>query len=256
MFMLLQKNILTALFACVLCCLYTTGQNAKPPAQKKDFVPPVRPFYYKDHDSSYYQSFERYITSRFYLSHKYAELQMQNAADVSALRYVPNTALAVGVGVTYQSLTLNLGYGFGFLNNDADRGKTKSFDVQAHIYGRKWIYDLLGTYYKGFYLTPKGLASVHPDNFYIRPDLRSQLLGLSAYRLLNPSRFSYRAALLENEKQKKSAGSFLIGAEIYYGNLKADSAFVPGSIANDYEQRGVNSFNFIKAGPGLGYVYT
>jgi hypothetical protein len=105
-------------------------------------------------------------------------------------------------------------------------------------------------------LTPKGFASGDPKKYYVRSDLRTQLLGLSAYRLLNPSKFSFRAALLENEQQKKSAGSFLVGAEIYYGIIRGDSAIVPATLEDNYLQKGVRRLDFIKIGPGLGYVYT
>ncbi|MEO5684758.1 MAG: DUF4421 family protein [Chitinophagaceae bacterium] len=228
----------------------------KTPVKKKEVIPVVKPSYYKDHDTTYYRSFERYITARFYFSQKYAGIELEKNASVSRFRYIPNTSLAAGVGITYQSLTVNLGYAFGFLNKDGEKGKTKSFDIQARVYGRTWTFDILGQFYKSFYLTPKGLAATGPSGYYIRPDLRTQLLGVSAYRLMNPSRFSFRAALLENEKQLKSAGSILIGAEIYYGSIKADSSFVPAALADNYTQKDVRRLDFIKIGPGIGYAYT
>jgi hypothetical protein len=219
-------------------------------------VAPVKPFYYHDHDSSYYQSFERYITARFYFSQKFTTLQVQRSPDIAPFRYVPNTNLTMGVGVTYQSLSVNLGYGFGFLNTDGEKGKTRYLDIQTHVYGRKMTVDLLGQFYRSYYIAPKGMASPERDKYYIRPDLRSRVLGVSAYRLLNPDRFSFRAAMLQNEQQKKSAGSFLLGAEIYYGVIQSDSSMIPGVLQDDFVQRDVRRLGFIKAGPGAGYAYT
>ncbi|MEP6749564.1 MAG: DUF4421 domain-containing protein [Bacteroidota bacterium] len=240
----------------MFACQQMIAQKNKTPAPNKEAIPPVRPFYYRDHDSSYYQSYERYITARFFLSRKYAGLELARSSNVSRLRYLPNTSLAAGIGVTYQSLSLNIAYAFGFLNNNHEKGKTRYLDIQPHIYGRKWIYDLTAQFYKGYYLNPKGFASGDAKNYYVRPDLRTQLLGIAAYRILNPSRFSFRAALLENEQQKKSAGSFLIGAEIYYGIIKGDSAVVPSVLESNYLQKGVRRLDFIKIGPGIGYAYT
>ncbi len=251
---MLQKAILQCTVCCLLFCNLAVAQNK--PTQKPDTVPAVKPFYYQDHDSSYYQSFERYIAARFFFSQKYAGLELERASGVARLRYLPNTSLAIGVGVTYQSLTLNIDYAFGFLNNDQQKGKTRYLDIQPHVYGRTWIYDLTAQFYKGFYLTPKGFASGDASKYYVRSDLHTQLLGLSAYRLLNPSRFSFRAALLENEQQRKSAGSLLLGAEIYYGTIKADSALVPSALSENYLQKGVRRLDFIKIGPGIGYAYT
>ena len=254
--MLLQKSSFPFILICALLGNQVHAQNQKTASPAKEKILPVRPFYYKDHDSSYYQSFERYITTRFYLSQKYAGLELERAPGISRFRYLANTSLTAGVGVTYQSISLNIGYAFGFLNTDHQKGKTRDLDLQTHIYGRAWTIDLTGQFYKSFYLTPKGLAASDANNYYIRPDLRMQLLGVSAYHLLNPSRFSFRAALLENEQQKKSAGSFLIGAEIFYGVIKADSSLVPVSLSQNYLQKDVRRLDFIKIGPGIGYAYT
>jgi hypothetical protein len=253
---MLQRYILPLSVFFFFSYFKVTAQQPKVQPGKNAFVPPVQPYYFKDHDSSYYQSFERYITARFFFSQKFAGLELERAANVSRFRYLPNTRLNMGVGVTYQSISLNLGYGFGFLNTDHDRGKTKSLDLQTHIYGRKWTIDLTGHLYKGFYLTPRGFSARSADSFYLRPDINIQLFGISAYRLINPSKFSYRAALIQNEKQKKSAGSLLIGAEIYYGKIKADSSLVPSLLAENYGQKGVRRLDFIKIGPGIGYAYT
>jgi len=254
--LLIQKNILPVFIFCCLFSQHLPAQQVKPRPIENKAVPPVRPFYFNDHDSSYYQSFERYITARFYFSQKFAGLELQRNSSISRVRYVPNTSLTMGVGVTYQSISINLGYGFGFLNSDDEKGKTRYLDLQSHVYGRKWTVDLIGQLYKGYYLSPKGLAAASPASFYIRPDLSTQLFGVSAYRLLNPDRFSYRAAMIQNEKQKKSAGSLLLGADIYYGKVKADSSLVPSILSENYPLPGVRRLDFIKIGPGIGYAYT
>lgn len=209
-----------------------------------------------DHDSTYYTSFAKDITARFYFSRKYTRLELERAEGVSKFVYEPNTSLNMGIGATYQSLTLNLAYGFGFLNNDKEKGKTKYLDLQSHLYGRKWTIDLFGQFYKGYYLQPKGLAAKDGESYYIRPDLHINLMGISVYRLLNPERFSYRAAMLQNERQEKSSGSFLLGLETYYGEVKADSSLVPTELANRYRQTGVRKLLFARVGPGAGYAHT
>lgn len=227
------------------------------PAQKKqEKTPDVRPSYYLDHDTNYYRSFERYITVRTYFSQKYGGFQPKNPAGAAKFQYYPNTTLTAGIGVTYQSISLNIGYGFGFLNNDREKGKTRYLDLQTHIYGRQWTIDLLGQLYKGYYLNPKGLAATDLQHYYLRPDLRVNLFGIAAYRLLNPNQFSFRAALLENEQQRKSAGSWLIGAEFYYGHVKSDSSFLPWLVAGEFPARDLRGIDFFKIGPGVGYAYT
>src|SRR5258705_7254913 len=86
--------------------------------------------------------------------------------------------------------------------------------------------------------------------------MKLTLIGLSAYRVPNKEKFSYRAAIMQTEWQKKSAGSFLYGGEAYYGTVKADSAFVPKSVQNSFPQAGLSTINFFRIGPGAGYAYT
>jgi Domain of unknown function (DUF4421) len=208
-------------------------------------------------DSSYYKTYPKQVTGRFFFSKKYTGFTMDAPKGERPLRYRPNTSFSTGVGATYGALTLNLGFGLGFLNpNKDEKGKTSSIDLQSHIYTRKWVIDLYGQFYKGYYLSPRGLASTETDNYYLRRDIRVNLLGASVYRLLNSKQFSYRAALLQNEWQKKSAGSFLVGGEIYTGVIKADSTLVPGMLAASYAQRDIIKTSFTEFGPGIGYAYT
>ena len=209
-----------------------------------------------DHDTTYYSTYPNLVTARFYFSKKYTNLRLDGDKNVSSFEYKPNTTLNLGIGATYKSLTLNLAYGFNFLNPTEDKGKTKYLDLQTHLYGRKWRIDFLGQFYKGYYLTPKGLAAPPGASYYVRPDLGITLIGLGIYKILNEQKFSYRAAMLQDEWQKKSAGSLLIGAEIYYGITSADSAFVPMELEMHYNQRGIRRLNFIEIGPGIGYAYT
>ena len=212
-----------------------------------------------DHDTTYYESFfGKKITGRFYFSQKYQAMEVKrNNETTSRLRYVPNTNLNMGIGATYRAFTLNLAYGFGFLNRgEEQKGKTKYWENQGHVYGRKWGYDLYANFYKGYYLYPKGVGSNDKSSYYIRPDIKYNLFGLAPFRLLNDKKFSYRASMVQNEWQKRSAGSFLLGAEIYFGIVRADSALVPANMASLYKQQGINKIQFLEAGPGAGYTYT
>ena len=208
-------------------------------------------------DTSYYKIYPKYITARAFFSKKYTGFSMDGPDAQRTLRYSPNTPVSLGVGATYGAVTLNLGAGLNFLNpNRKDKGKTKSLDLQSHIYTRKLAIDLYGQFYKGYFLSPKGIGVTNGEDYYLRRDVKVNLLGASVYKLLNFDRFSYRAAFLQNEWQKKSAGTFLIGAEIYIGLIKGDSSLVPGTLASAYNQYGVVKTRFIEIGAGVGYAYT
>jgi hypothetical protein len=222
-------------------------------------APSQEPVAETDHDTTYYQSFYgKNITGRYYFSQKYTAFEIKrNSETTPRLRYTPNTTLNMGIGATYRSFTLNLAFGFGFLNRgEEQKGKTKYWENQGHKYGRKWGYDFYAQFYKGYYLYPKGLGSNDKDLYYIRPDIKFNLFGIAPFRILNDKKFSYRAAMVQNEWQKKSAGSFLLGGEIYYGIVKADSALVPDTMSPLYKQEGIHKIQLFEIGPGAGYAYT
>ena len=212
--------------------------------------------YAPDHDSSYYASYREKLTARLYLSRKYTALLLYPPYDrTSTLKYRPNTSLNLGLGASFRSLTLNIGFGLNSFNPHLEKGKTRYFDLQSHVYTRAWNLDLLGEFYRGYYLAPKGLGAGDGRSYYLRPDLGLQLTGIAAYRALQPKKFSYQAGLLQNEWQKKSAGSLLAGGDLYYGALQGDSSVIP--LLTDPAAAGlhIRKVHFFELGGGLGYGY-
>src|SRR5690606_7789450 len=126
----------------------------------------------------------------------------------------------------------------------------------THLYSRHWVTDLYAQWYKGYYVNQSKFENTNGATYYVRPDVRASLLGASVYRLLNGKRFSYQAGFSQNEWQKKSAGSLLIGAEVYYGVMKGGSALVRSFLSGYYPQRDVYRVRLLELGPGIGYAYT
>lgn len=209
------------------------------------------------HDTSYYETYPHTVTGRLFLSQKYVHLNFPGSGSASDLEYKANAKLNMGIGVTIHGFSISVFNGFSFLNKkDNAKGKTKGLDLQMHLYPRKWAIDLLALFPKGFYLDPKGFAAANSNSYYYRPDVKLTLMGLSAYRVPNKEKFSYRAAILQTEWQKKSAGSVLFGGQVYYGMIKGDSALVPTKVQSGYPQAGISKINFFGFGPGIGYAYT
>lgn len=209
-----------------------------------------------ERDTLYIEPYNKMLTTRSFLSQKYTIFGLQGQPGFRDIQYRPNTRIAIGVGATYRAITLNFGYGLNLLNQEKTKGKTRYIDLQSHLYGAKWKIDLFGQFYRGYYMFPRGYAAAASNGFYLRPDLKVQELGVSAFHIYNNKRFSYRASFLQSEWQRKSAGSFLLGGSIIYGYLRADSSFVPSVLDANYSQKDVRRLKYIEMGPGAGYAYT
>ena len=206
------------------------------------------------HDPSYYKTYEGFLAGRVYLSRKYTTLLMKSRqAPEASFRYRPNSDLTLGVGGTYNWLTINLGFGFDFLNQHrSNRGETKYFDLQTHLYGRRVLLLLYAQRYEGFFISETDKQPL-PEP-YLKGDLATTQLGFSYQYMLNWKRFSARAAMLQSERQLKPAGTLLAGVNMNYVNAHADSSIVPS--LPGYENLSPLSRLFtVEFGPSLGYAY-
>ena len=222
---------------CSLLCAFPLSAQKKP-----------RPSY----DSTYIHSYRGYLVGRMLFNRKYTRMNITNERQNYFVRYNPNKTLSIGAGISYKFATLNLST--GILEPDASRGHTRNFDFQFHRYGRKLTMDVLVQLYKGFYV-PNNKYAPLGNEYYVRPDLRVNAAGASVQYVFNNQRFSYRAAFQQTEIQKKSAGTFLLGAELYAGSLSGDSTIVPTALLEDFANP-LNKLTFVELGPNGGYAHT
>jgi hypothetical protein len=213
-------------------------------------------------DSSYINDHTRDITFRLYGSQKYTYYDVVDSKLKKEILYRPNNNFNVGIGANYKFLGINLGFSLPDVNKDNDRfGHTKYLDLQTHIYLRKLVIDLYWQRYKGYFLADQGgpLGNVLEDKpRLIRPDLSTRNYGASILYIFNDQRFSYRAAYLQNEYQKKSAGSLLVGAEIFSTRINADSSIIPSNVQSPdfFEGQHFYRSGILSIAANAGYAYT
>lgn len=209
----------------------------------------------EEEENEYFEAFEEELVTRFYFSRKYVALGINDREEGRYHRYEPNSTLNMGVGATYEWLTLNLALGFGFLNPDRGQGNTRYLDLQAHAYPKKFIIDFFGEFYEGYHLLPEGKLAPPGENYYVRPDMVITKIGANVQYFFNYDKLSLRASFLQNEWQKKSAGSFLLGFEMYGGRAMDDTALLPLTVLDD-ASRNFRTMRFFDFGPNAGYAYT
>jgi hypothetical protein len=89
--------------------------------------------------------------------------------------------------------------------------------------------------------------------------MRTLSIGLAGYWIYNAKRFSIRAAYIQNERQKKSAGSLVVRPAFLYYEISSDHGIIPLEILDKYQLSSsyiVKSGKFYSLELSPGYVYT
>ncbi|MEN8226803.1 MAG: DUF4421 domain-containing protein [Bacteroidota bacterium] len=215
------------------------------------------------YDTNYIQVYKDELTTRMFLSRKQTGYSLSDKYFTPRLAYNTNPNLLMGVGYTYSFLTLNLAVKLPFLNGDDDiYGESKYIDLQSHTIFRSYILDFYLQWHKGFYVSnPDELFNGwEPGQPYpTRGDLRTNIVGVNIQYLFNSDRYSYKASFVQNEFQKRSAGSPIVGIESYWMLGMGDSLLIPGSITHLNILENYVPFNQVdmfNVGVNGGYAYT
>ena len=212
-------------------------------------------------DRNYIVDYTRKLNVRVFGLSKFTQYSLGVNKNGERLHYKSNDNFNLGVGFNYRFLGLNVGFKMPFVNDDARRfGKTRSFDLQSFLYMRRLTIDLYMQFYNGLYIFNQDALMRQPagDVFPRRPDMKTRNFGINGHYIFNPRRFSYRAAFIQNEHQKKSAGSAIAGANLYHFRVSADSAVVPRDIifSSPFWADTFNRSNVTSLAVGGGYAYT
>ena len=172
-----------------------------------------------NYDTSYIQVYKDELTTRLYISRKQNGYSLTDGAFDPFMKYKTNDNILMGLGYTYSFLTINLGVKMPFINKDDDLyGESKYFDLQTHFMFRSYIIDFYLQWNTGFYLSnPEDVYYQWDDDAEVMPqrgDMRTNVLGLNVQYLFNSDRYSYKASFYQNEFQKRSAGSPIVGREV------------------------------------------
>jgi hypothetical protein len=176
------------------------------------------------------------------------------------IRVRPNEYGTIGLRVSHRWISVALAFGIKNLQSEK-KGTTEFFNINVNTYRQKWGFDGYYHSYKGQYISNDDIANLpqfkNTQTYPILPSVRTVYIGTSAYYVSNHQKFSYRASFMNNELQKKSAGSFLLMASYAFFKLNSDTGFVPGDVQSSVpisSQITDGKFNSFSIMPG--YAYT
>lgn len=215
-------------------------------------------------DTNYVVSYANVFTPRFIIIGKRNEFSIKNNDPdgdddrINELTFQPNSPVNIGLGFTYKWLGLNLSFPL-FSGDKTIYGKTRRFDFGTHLYGKKIIVDLDFSWYRGYYLSnPQNVVPgwVNGDPYPSRGDISVTSLGVGGFYVFNNTKFSYRSAFTYNERQKRSAGSAIIGGGISLNYIRADSSMVGSDYIVELDSLEINKSNFVNLYATGGYAHT
>lgn len=187
-----------------------------------------------------------------------ASNQFVFAANKKSIEYRPNEAPSIGLKLQHKWLGFAFTYGPKRIQ-DAAKGTSAYYNFLINSYGKKSGFDVYYVSNKGYYIgNKKVMEDLNVTVPYIlRPDLETKGVGFNAYYIFNNRKFSYRSSFIQNEIQRKTAGSFLVTLSGSYYAMKADSSVVLDIYHNQIELISqIKSGNFYTAGVLPGYAIT
>lgn len=213
-------------------------------------------------DHGYLQDLTHLLAPRFFLLQNSQPIAVSVARQsFGAIVFTPNLPISVGGGVYYKWLGVQLGFPFqAFAAPDNERGRTRSFILAASASLRRFGIDGHYTRYTGFYVNnTRSLLGQSVPPYALRPDISTEAVGANIYYIFNYRRFSFRAAFIQTERQRRSAGSLLLMPTFNYFNVSGDSAItrVPGlEYVGTPDGLTLRSASSISVGLIVGYAHT
>ncbi len=136
---------------------------------------------------------------------------------------------------------------------------SKGFAFALSTIGRKVYLRHFYEQYSGYRLiNPEEVDSKYYETFNQVPDypkLLTRTYFLTLYYGFNGNKFSYRNLVWQSENQKKSAGTFLVGASGGFKWIDSEKIIIPTTFEN-IEPVGVVEMNYFNFGINAGYAYT
>ena len=260
-----DNSLLKQLFKIqIIVCLFGMGvlypsnvkaQNADTLQQVIDHISDY--FLNRNQDSTYIGNYSNELAVKLLTTGKFNYFRVKDRINNSKMRYVPVRDLRLGVGVAYKFFAFDLTFGLG-LSDNSELENTRSFDFRARLFTSKQFIMATLQFYQGYRLSSFGTNTIDKiETDALRNDIRTINFGLQYLYALNYTKFSLKAPFVFNELQKKSAGSFLFGANYSMFTLDSDSSIVPVEL-NQYFRSTLylTDLNTISVGLSFGYMYT
>ncbi|MFT4752821.1 MAG: hypothetical protein ACI9GM_000846 [Salibacteraceae bacterium] len=214
-------------------------------------------FLNRHQDTNYIGNYSNEFALKFQTLGKFNSFTLKDNSNQSRLKYIPVRDLRLGIGIAYKYFAFDMNIGLGLEKNSVIEDY-RSFDFRARLYTSKQYLNTFLQYYQGYRISDFDNFSINTDNPQAtRNDVRTIHFGLQYLYALNYTKFSLKAPFVFNELQRKTAGSFVFGANFNLLVIDGDSALIPVNIQPEFgDQLRVDDLNNLSLGISAGYMFT
>lgn len=205
---------LRVLFICFLFFIFSVNLHAQ--KETDSIVYSIK--------TDYIESFPNTITTRLFYVNTYNSLTIKSREVNETIDLEPNKQNRIGASVAFRSINISYSFAPNVLAENTDNDNSKLFNLNLRTYFGNWMQTFDIYQEKGFYITGEGLE------LYL-PKTKSFKIGGGTSYIFNDN-FSFRAIVTQDEKQLKSAGSFIPRVVYYY--TKYDIRITDESLNEDY----------------------
>lgn len=188
----------------------------------------IQEIIYETH-TEFIETFPNRITARLFYVNTSNTLRVNDRNSSLYYNINPNKQDRIGASVSFRAITISYSFAPNFLAENKDNDDSKLFNLGFRTYfGKHWMQSLDFYQEKGFYLENNDV------NIYL-PNFKSFKIGGATSYILNEN-FSFRSIVSQDEKQLKSAGSFIPRIVYYYTklNIRTDNNSVD-EVLNSYD---------------------
>jgi hypothetical protein len=214
-----------------------------------------------NYDTAYVSSYRSALTISALTTYQSRDVNIeQDKGD--DLSFSANTAEQYGAGINYKWLSAEATFNVpAFDAPDPDLGESTSRGFGLGYTGRRLWARGFWNKTTGYYLNAperweEGWKEGDPN--IVRSDLASTSYMVSVnYALSGKRRFSQNAALFQVERQKKSAGSFVVGLSGWRTSVAGDSSLLGPALLDTFQlASGFNQLERTVVAFTIGYTHT
>ena len=217
--------------------------------------------FYGKVDSNFIESYRNLLSTKLIFVGRFNKFSLTDNSTGKSLEYSINSKTNFGIGINYKGIGIEFQFAPRGLNNDnAKYGKSQQFSLSSSANTRRFIYDVYLRSSQGFHTT-KGFPipgdTTGALTYFYRPDIINTNIGMEIVYLFNNKHFSSSAPYNLSQRQKKSAGSMLLGSFFSLYTINADSVIIPDSLKDSFKPEvQFKDAGSLTVGIACGYAYT